>query len=275
MRNWINIMESVEPIAPYTAELYHGTTETFTEFDFDQIKSFGPWGSGVYLSNSYSLGKTYSNGGEPMVVRVTLAKPYYINLDDFDVAMDQKKPFRSAAGKQDLLDQGYDGVVVTQDRYVEVAAYRGAKLEILGRHDINEAVEMVSLQGYNQRFRTLRDPSPKALMSLANGSKYQQLRFLIDDGHIWFWDAHMAVHQIIAACLGVDYKAMTADSLSTMTGVIEIRKGKFNVGHINGKGSMMATMTPEQWDALSHHPAWIRYMNGEIDFVPCYDYMDL
>ena len=133
----------------FEAVLYHGTTEHFTEFDFDKIKSGGPFGRGIYMSNDLGLGRIYSNGGDPMVVRVKLKKPYRVDLDDYWAAVDQKKPFRSSEGRQQLLDDGYDGVVVTEGRYVEVVAYRGADLEIITKKDqISESSDMVLPYGY-------------------------------------------------------------------------------------------------------------------------------
>lgn len=127
MREWINLLE--DDGTGYEAVLYHGTTQKFDEFDFDKITSSGPFGNGVYLSNDIGLARIYSDGGEPMQVRVKLKKVYWLDLDDRE--NDRKKPFRSAAGKQQLLDAGYDGVVATQGRYVEVVAYRGAELTII------------------------------------------------------------------------------------------------------------------------------------------------
>jgi len=113
----------------YRAVLLHGTPETFTKFDFDKITSMGPYGVGVYLSNDYGLAKTYSDGGEPMQVEVILVKPYHLDLDSADRSL--RAPFRSRQGKEKLLSEGYDGVVVTEGDYVEVCAYAGAHLTII------------------------------------------------------------------------------------------------------------------------------------------------
>ncbi len=130
MRKWITLLEAEGET--YHATLLHGTPEQFDEFDFDKITSRGPYGDGVYLSNDRALAKEYSDGGKPMKVEVTLKKPYWLDLDlDYSETMALRKPFRSQSGKQSLIDQGYDGVVVKQGRYIEVCAYRGAELKIL------------------------------------------------------------------------------------------------------------------------------------------------
>jgi hypothetical protein len=130
MRNFIDIMESITPPKPYTATLYHGTPHEFSEFDHEKTVSSGPFGNGVYLTNDLGLAKEYADGGTPMRVKVTLRKPYHIDLSDYAKSSEQRRPFRSAAGKQQILDDGYDGVVVKEGAYIEVVAYRGAKLVI-------------------------------------------------------------------------------------------------------------------------------------------------
>lgn len=114
----------------YSAILYHGTTQQFSEFDHDLITSHGPYGNGIYLTNDYGLARQYAEGQEPMKVRVTLQKPYCLDLSD-PTQRDRRAPFRSSEGKQQLVRDGYDGVVVTEDNYIEVVAYRSATLEII------------------------------------------------------------------------------------------------------------------------------------------------
>ena len=113
-------------------KLYHGTTSKFDTFDIGKTNSSGAFGRGFYLSNSYSLAKQYSDGGEPMVCTVTMKNPYVIDYNQgYDATVERRRILKPAMTARDrLVELGYDGILVKQDNYVEAIAYYPSQIKI-------------------------------------------------------------------------------------------------------------------------------------------------
>jgi hypothetical protein len=112
--------------------MYHGTTEKFSQFKKEYLASGGAYGSGFYFTNSYSLAKVYSDGGEPIAAYLTLRKPWIVDLDrPYDERRIARTPFRKKNVRGWLMSQGYDGVLVRQDLYLEAIAYEPEQIEII------------------------------------------------------------------------------------------------------------------------------------------------
>lgn len=135
MREIMNLLEDSDQTVAMT--LYHGTSEDFDEFDIDKLPESGAFGSGFYFSNSYSLGRQYSRGKEPMICRVTLDNPFVYDADGPYEERPRLSPAKTL--RQRLMAQGYDGILVKQDSdngYREVIAYNPDNITILGRGKI-------------------------------------------------------------------------------------------------------------------------------------------
>jgi len=98
-----------------TGPVYHGTSAKFTRFDTAKL-FHGTFGVGVYLSNSASLGKQYSNGKAPMVCYVALHNPYLVRYGrPTSQERDARAIFKLPNSSTLLSDKGFDGVEVQQD----------------------------------------------------------------------------------------------------------------------------------------------------------------
>lgn len=94
----------------------------------------GAFGGGFYFSNNYGLGRQYSGGNDPIVARVVIENPFVIDLDlPYEDRLARKRVFRRSGGRERLIADGYDGVLVKQGSYLEVIAYYPEQIEILGR----------------------------------------------------------------------------------------------------------------------------------------------
>jgi hypothetical protein len=134
MRKWIDLFEQKEE--GFTANLYHGSSADFTEFDPSKSAEGGAFGQGFYFSNDLGLAKVYSGDKDPYVAKVTLNNPWVVDLD-LDYFSDQRnvqiRVFRKKGSRDRLIADGYDGVLVKQGRYREVVAYYPEQIEMIGR----------------------------------------------------------------------------------------------------------------------------------------------
>lgn len=131
-----NCLRSKAITEEFSGDLFHGTTHDFEAFDLAKIADGGAYGAGFYFSNDLSLGRTYSDGKDPVRASVKLDNPWIVDLDlDYvsDERRAQSRVFRNKGARDRLIEQGYDGVLVKQGRYVEVVAYYPEQITIKGR----------------------------------------------------------------------------------------------------------------------------------------------
>jgi len=109
---------------------YHGTGADISEFDLDHPdrKDQGWLGTGVYMTNSPSLGSVYSNmkgykrGANVIPLRIRLNNPYYATPEEKqrmrfqmnDVSTEEAREIADA-WTADLQERGYDGVILQYD----------------------------------------------------------------------------------------------------------------------------------------------------------------
>jgi hypothetical protein len=116
---------------------FHGTADTFTQFDLyhSNRKDTGWLGRGVYLSSDQRIAQSYANlkqgRDEPVVMEVfsNVRNPYIATLDD-------KKRGRLLSQEsidketESLISQGYDGVVLPfSDGTFELVAFNPASVK--------------------------------------------------------------------------------------------------------------------------------------------------
>ncbi len=97
---------------------YHGTKDTFTEFDLDHPnkKDAGWLGKGIYLSgddfiaNEYSRQKRGEGGAHTMHLFASMDNPFIISLDEKN-RLNIHTSEQAAAYADSLKEQGYDGVI--------------------------------------------------------------------------------------------------------------------------------------------------------------------
>ncbi|CAN7209488.1 hypothetical protein LJR231_000616 [Phyllobacterium sp. LjRoot231] len=118
-----------------TMILCHGTHADFKGFDPSEYNESGAFGSGFYFSNDIELEQEYSNGLDPVVAKVTLQNPYILDKSlPYDQCLAASRVFRPIEhARERLIGQGYDGVLLIQDTYVEVVAFYPRQIESHGR----------------------------------------------------------------------------------------------------------------------------------------------
>lgn len=115
--------------------MYHGTTAKFSEFKKEQLSPGGAYGAGFYFTNDRDLAQQYSGGGEPVAARLTLRRPWVVDLDlPYAEAAAAKRPFRTTGARERLHADGYDGVLVKQGDYLEAIVYDPAQIAVI-RHN--------------------------------------------------------------------------------------------------------------------------------------------
>jgi hypothetical protein len=144
--------------------------------------------------------------------------------------------------------------------------------------NLNEGVERIEIGygGHERVVKVWRNPTVNALEALGQNSNQGIVRFIINDGKIWFWDAYDSTHVQIGEKLGIDVYDIQPLSSDPMTGVMKMEPGSydFDVGHLNAAGNMTHGMTKAQWKVLSANPVWARYASA-MDLYPQYRDMDL
>lgn len=115
--------------------LYHGSEHEFSEFDLSMTRDGCAFGRGFYCANNLSLGRVYSDGNDPYVVRIAYDNPYIVDLDlPYDEMIERKRVFRPNKGvRERLIEMGHDTVMVKQGSYVEMVVLHAEMIESLGR----------------------------------------------------------------------------------------------------------------------------------------------
>ncbi|NTF17015.1 DUF3990 domain-containing protein [Agrobacterium rubi] len=117
-----------------TIHLCHGSTHDIDVFDLSMTRDGCAYGRGFYFSNDIALGRTYSDGEDPYVARITYANPYVVDLDRPYEENVGRRMFRPNKGiRERLVDLGFDCVLVRQDGYVEMVVLHPEMVENLGR----------------------------------------------------------------------------------------------------------------------------------------------
>jgi hypothetical protein len=138
-----------------TMILCHGTHADFKGFDPSERNESGAFGSGFYFSNDIELEQEYSNGLDPVVAKVTLHNPYILDKSlPYDKCLAAARIFRPIEhARERLIGQGYDGVLLIQDAYVEVVAFYPRQIESYGRRPDLSIKDQRILQNSTPFFR--------------------------------------------------------------------------------------------------------------------------
>mgnify|MGYP001424656359 FL=1 len=123
-----------------TIVLCHGSREDIDEFDLAMTRDGCTYGRGFYFTNDIGLGRVYSDGGDPYVVRITYENPYVVDLDLPYEERVGSRMFRPNNGvRERLVDLGYDCVVVLQEGYVEMVVLHPEMIENEPRQDAGDS----------------------------------------------------------------------------------------------------------------------------------------
>lgn len=142
--------------------MYHGTTAKFSEFRKDYASESGTYGAGFYFTNDYELAKEYSHGEEPVAAYLSIQKPWVVDLDwpyDDEGTQAAKRMFRTGGARERLIEQGYDGVLVKQDDYLEAIVFEPSQIKIASMRANGAAMPHVS-SVFDECFVVVREQFP-------------------------------------------------------------------------------------------------------------------
>ncbi len=106
--------------------MYHGGSAAIDEFSLMYVAEGGTWGQGFYFSNDEPLARQYAKNVDEHVVSayLSLQNPYIVDYAvSYDVRNYRNRVFRTDRVRERLIKAGYDGVLITEEDYVEAVAF--------------------------------------------------------------------------------------------------------------------------------------------------------
>lgn len=87
------------------------------------------------------MARLYAGGRDPNIARLHIAQPYEIDSHEATTAEVRawSRIFSFEDAREQLIDQGFDGVVFREGDYIEVVAFHPEQIESMGRHPSFEA----------------------------------------------------------------------------------------------------------------------------------------
>lgn len=106
--------------------MYHGGSAAIDEFSLMYVAEGGTWGQGFYFSNDEPLARQYAkNVNEHVVVAyLSLQNPYIVDYAmPYGERLERNDVFQTVGVRERLIKAGYDGVLITEEDYVEAVAF--------------------------------------------------------------------------------------------------------------------------------------------------------